>query len=305
MKTRVASICPTMESSTRRGKLQYRFVPVDADEAAAIRTAEANLQRMVPLLESAAAHGAKIACLPEDLMGLVHWNTAQGRPAAVRRRVVLRTWARFREVLATVARDRDMIVCAGAYEVDAGGRCFNAAALFDHRGRLLGTYRKVQLAGAEAKMLKRGDAFPVFRTRYGRIGMCICWDIVFPEVTQALMVNGADLILLPTWGHSGPQADFTVQARAHDACTPIVVSMWCGGGRIVDRDGTLLAAADAPRAANGLVPDQIIYAELDPRARRAWLNSSDHKRRLLRERQHVVRLYQPQRGTCPARSRIS
>jgi predicted amidohydrolase len=63
----------------------------------------------------------------------------------------------------------------------------------------IGTYRKNHLWGAENLFFEPGDlGFPVFRTRFGRIGVAICYDIWFPEAFRLMALQGADLICVPT-----------------------------------------------------------------------------------------------------------
>ena len=58
-------------------------------------------------------------------------------------------------------------------------------------------FAEIEQAEQEQKRLTAGDSFPVFQTRHGKVGMSICWDMMFPEVSQCLRVNGAEIIPLP------------------------------------------------------------------------------------------------------------
>jgi len=97
-------------------------------------------------------------------------------------------------------------------------RLYNSAVAVGPEG-LIAHYRKVHLFGAEKHTFAPGDlGFPTAATRFGTIGVCVCYDLRFVEVTRILSLRGADLICVPTawvpgfdqtlWDESGmaPQA---------------------------------------------------------------------------------------------------
>jgi len=281
MKVKVASICPTTEKEMRNGELTHKYgYPQDGPEQAE-KLALAMVEHTVPMLARAAGEGAKMACLPEVLPNLGRWGRSV--PPEAKHDIWRRLWDHFRQTMSAAAKECGLHIVAGAVE-PKDGRFYNAAALFDDGGSLVGTYHKTQLAMGEEKALAWGEGFPVYPTCYGKVGMFICWDIIFPEVTQCLMLNGAEILFQPTYGHGGLQADFQAQARAHDAVCPVVISMWGGNGRIIDSDGTILARGEMVRDWRGAVPDQILYAEVDPQAKRKWLGYDDFRAGLLQER---------------------
>ena len=97
----------------------------------------------------------------------------------------------------------------------------NAALLFGRSGEVLGIYRKIHLPLAEAESgYTPGDEFGVFDTDFGRIGLMICWDQTYPELSRRLTEKGAEILFNPTFGNSLPQA----RARAMDNGVFMVVS---------------------------------------------------------------------------------
>ncbi len=99
-----------------------------------------------------------------------------------------------------LARQHDLYLVVGLME-RAGHVVYNTAALIGPDGELAGKYRKVclprdEIAGGTAP----GSEYPVFTTRFGRVGMMICYDGFFPEVTRELAINGAEVIAWPVWG---------------------------------------------------------------------------------------------------------
>ena len=79
-------------------------------------------------------------------------------------------------------------------------------------------------------------------------------------------------------------SDFQGPSRAHDTVCPLIVSMWCGNGRIIDKDGKILARGSEARDWRGVVPDQILYAEVDPLSKRRF-STPDFKAQIKSERQ--------------------
>lgn len=93
-----------------------------------------------------------------------------------------------------IAAEGNCWIIAGLYRADNHGNLRNSAFVWDNRGSLKGIYDKVHLAGDEKEYLVPGEAYHVFDTPYGRVGVCICWDMQFPECARILSLQGADLI---------------------------------------------------------------------------------------------------------------
>lgn len=101
-----------------------------------------------------------------------------------------------------VAKELGVVLPISFYELD-GNRTFNSIAVLDADGTNLGIYRKTHIPDdhyyQEKFYFTPGDTgFKVFDTRYGRIGIGICWDQWFPETARCLAVQGAELIFYPT-----------------------------------------------------------------------------------------------------------
>ena len=99
-----------------------------------------------------------------------------------------------------LAKEHDLYIVAGLTERD-GHLIYNVAVLIGPDGAVVGKYRKVclprdEVAGGTAP----GTEFPVFQTRFGKVGMMVCYDGFFPEVARGLAINGAEVIAWPVWG---------------------------------------------------------------------------------------------------------
>jgi predicted amidohydrolase len=101
------------------------------------------------------------------------------------------------QALKTFAKQQGCYVVYGFAEEDRGA-LYNSAALIGPSGTL-GVYRKVHLYDRENLFFEPGDlGFPVFDTPFGKIGMMICFDWIYPESARALALKGAQLIAHPS-----------------------------------------------------------------------------------------------------------
>jgi predicted amidohydrolase len=78
---------------------------------------------------------------------------------------------------------------------------YNVAVLLGPDGTLQGKYRKVTLPRGEVEQgVAPGTEYPVFETRFGKLGMMVCYDGFFPEISRQLVNRGAEVIAWPVWG---------------------------------------------------------------------------------------------------------
>ena len=86
----------------------------------------------------------------------------------------------------------------GGFCEDDGGRVYNSAVAVDGDG-VVGHYRKLHLFAEEKHCFEPGDlGLPVFETRWGTVGICVCYDLRFVEVVRILALRGAGLVCVPT-----------------------------------------------------------------------------------------------------------
>lgn len=128
------------------------------------------------------------------------------------------------QALAAIARDHHVHLAVGMALADRG-RFYDAQLLFGPDGRCLATYRKVHLFAAERQWYAAGDEALVVETAIGRIGMSICYDLIFPEFIRTLADRGADLVINSTnwisdgfqrdrWGWTGSAVEALARVRA-------------------------------------------------------------------------------------------
>lgn len=158
-----------------------------------------NVQKVTELTLAAAKQGAQVILLPE-LFENVYFCTLEkdsyfelARPADGHPTI---------EHFQKLAKDLNVVIPVSFFERD--GQCYyNSLAMIDADGTNLGVYRKSHIPdgpGYEEKFYFRpgNTGFKVWSTKYGKIGVGICWDQWFPETARAMMLMGADILLYPT-----------------------------------------------------------------------------------------------------------
>ena len=121
-----------------------------------------------------------------------------------------------------IAKELKVVLPISFYEKKNYAR-YNAIAIIDADGEVLGTYRKSHIPdgpGYEEKFyFNPGDTgFKVWKTRYGKIGVGICWDQWYPEAARCMTLMGAEMIFYPTAIGSEPQ-DGSIDSKDHwQAC---------------------------------------------------------------------------------------
>ncbi len=118
-----------------------------------------------------------------------------------------------------LARELGVVLPISFFE-RAGPAFFNSIAILDADGTNLGVYRKSHIPNGpgyqEKNYFSPGDTgFKVWSTRFGRIGVGICWDQWFPETARTLTLQGAELLLFPTAIGTEPPPALAVNSRDH------------------------------------------------------------------------------------------
>ena len=157
---------------------------------------EKNREQMVSYLEKAGAYRPDFVCFTEVAreLGTPRDSEAwKGEPIP----------GPTTEALGAVARKHRTHVIVGMQE-RAGVRTFNAAVLIGRDGEVMGVYHKVQptIGEMEAGTLP-GTKAMAWETDRGRVGMCICFDLKFPEVAMMLAREGARIVFFPSMFHGG------------------------------------------------------------------------------------------------------
>ncbi|NKB72792.1 MAG: hypothetical protein GKR89_37450 [Candidatus Latescibacteria bacterium] len=257
--------------------IDYRL----ADPAAVLQRVDANLATLEDLLERAGRAGCDIVALPEDTLGLLHWEAAnKDRLEAVLRPAVERMLKCLGQTAA--AHSMYLVCCSDAFHDD--GQLYNTSFLLGREGQKLGHYRKVNMTLSEAGLRQRGDQFPVFATSdLGTLGLLICYDMVFPEPARCLALGGADIVFHSTLGGAaigdGDISRAAFRTRAAENLVYLVVAWRGSGSMIIAPTGDILAAGG---------DGDLVIADIDPFGGRqggdAFNTQEDMRARLFRER---------------------
>mgnify|MGYP003333864547 CR=1 FL=1 len=231
---------------------------------------ESIFHRQVDLVRQAAARGAQVICLQELATGPYFCQ------------VESREWFALAEpvpdgpstqTMSTLAAELGVVVILPLYE-NARGDFYNTAVVIDADGTYLGKYRKVHIPQAdgfyEKYYFKPGNTgYPVFDTRFGRIGVYICYDRRFPEGARALGIQGAEIVFIPSATSGLSIRTWFVEQRAHAIANRYFVGTnnrvgkeaigdneFYGQSYFCDPDGVIVAQGSATE-------EDIVMADLD------------------------------------------
>ncbi|WP_394839120.1 acyltransferase [Pendulispora rubella] len=230
------------------------------------------LERHLPLIDEAGKSGVQILGLQEIFNGPYFcpsqdpkwYDAAEGCPGPTT------------ELLAGYAKKYGMAIVVPIYERDLPGVYYNTAAVIDADGTYLGKYRKNHIPHTngfwEKYFFKPGNlGYPVFNTRFGKVGVYICYDRHFPEGARLLGLNGAEIVFNPSatvaglsqylWkleqpAHAVANGYFLAASNRVGTEAPWNIGRFYGTSYIVDPRGNFLATASEDK-------DELITAVTD------------------------------------------
>ncbi len=160
---------------------------------------KAMFDKHVPFIEEAGKKGVQVLCLQEMFNGPYFcpgqdkrwYDSAEPVPGPTT------------DAVAKIAAQYQMAVVVPVYEKEMPGFLYNTAAVYDADGSYLGKYRKNHIPHTsgfwEKYFFRPGNlGYPVFQTRYAKVGVYICYDRHFPEGARLLGLNGAEIVFNPS-----------------------------------------------------------------------------------------------------------
>jgi len=229
-----------------------------------------NLKKAVSMIEEASIHGAEIVVLPEM------FNCPYENDKFIEYAEEKETSKSLGEI-SKAAYNNNVYVVAGSVPELLDGKLYNSSFIFDSNGRIIDVYRKMHLFDihvdegiiyTESETITPGDKVTVVDNPMIKFGVAICFDIRFPELFRLMVMDGAELIIVPGAFNmtTGPvHWETTIKARAIDNQTYVAAVsparnldlsyVAYGHSMIVDPWGKILEKADED--------EMIVYAVID------------------------------------------
>ena len=235
-----------MARKVKSGLIQMSL-PMTEGEGTIQEICSAMYDKHIPYIEEAGKKGVQILCLQEIFntpyfcpgQDSKWYESAEPVPGPTT------------EKLQLIAKKYDMVIIASLYEKEQAGVLYNTSAVIDADGTYLGKYRKNHIPHTngfwEKFFFKPGNlGYPVFQTKYAKVGVYICYDRHFPEGARALGLNGAE-IARSEWYREGRVPLHTFRAdvdyssfRANTQYGVIGIKVWIFKGEILDHNkGTI------------------------------------------------------------------
>jgi N-carbamoylputrescine amidase len=176
-----------------------------------------NVDKAISFIRKAASQGAKIVSLQELFTTQYFCQKEDHKYFAFAEEIPGPTSQRLSEV----AKELGVVIVASLFEKRAAGLYHNTAAVIDADGAFLGKYRKMHIPDDplfyEKFYFTPGDlGFKSWKTHYGTIGVCVCWDQWFPETARLTALSGAEILFYPTaigW-HPSEKAQYGVRQHS-------------------------------------------------------------------------------------------
>lgn len=242
-----------------------RTVQLALVQMSCTRDVQANLEKAIEQISVAASRGANIVCLQEvfntqypcQSEDYAHFDLAEEIPGPTSRR------------LSEVAAKHGVVVTCSIFERRTQGLYHNTAVTFDVDGSMVGRYRKMHIPDDpryyEKFYFTPGDlGFSIAQTRFGKLGVGVCWDQWYPEAARLFALRGAEILLYPTaigWHHAerdelgaSQHSSWETAMRAHAIANGVFVAaanrvgiedglQFWGASFVADPGGNLLHRA--------------------------------------------------------------
>ena len=178
-----------------------------------------NISKTIFKIREAAAKGAQIICLQELFSSLYFCDVEDHENFKLGENIP----GPITEIMQTVSKELGVVLIVSLFEKRAQGLYHNTAAIIDADGTYLGKYRKMHIPDDpgyyEKFYFTPGDlGYKVWETKFGKIGVLICWDQWYPEAARITSLLGADILFYPTAiGWDLEEKDPVINQEQYDA----------------------------------------------------------------------------------------
>jgi beta-ureidopropionase len=266
-----------------RGGLIQMANPINDATTPVAKVAQAMLEKHLPMVDEAGKRGVQILCLQEIFNGPYFCPSQDPRWCDIAESIPGPTVEVFQEK----AKKHRMAIIVPIYEREMAGVYYNTAAVIDADGTLLGKYRKNHIPHTnqfwEKFFFKPGNlGYPVFQTKYAKVGVYICYDRHFPEGARLLGLHGAEIVFNPSATVAGlSQYLWKLEQPAHAVANgyfmgcinrvgteaPWNIGKFYGTSYFVDPRGNFLATGSETK-------DELVIADMNldqiEEVRRTW-----------------------------------
>ena len=232
-----------------------------------------NLNKMLTMTDQAAESGADLIVFPELAYSGYFCPSYQMQQCAEKQD------GPFVQALREKAKDKSIHIIAGYPEAgDITGRLYNSCIFIDDDGNVIENMRKVYAWGKEKLVFAEGKRYPVVKTKFGNVGMLICYDIEYPEPSRIETLKGAEIIVDCSVWSAPAERRWHVDLAGNAlfnllyvvGCNTIGENL-CGSSMIVGPDGEIRAMAS--RTEEELLVHEIDLGEiLEIRSRIPYIN---------------------------------
>jgi N-carbamoylputrescine amidase len=257
--------------------------PLNDEHASVESVRDAMMEKHLPYIDEAGKKGVQVLCLQEMFNGPYFCPSQDSRWCDIAETIPGPTV----ETMQAYAKKYSMVIVVPIYEREMAGVYYNTAAVIDADGSYMGKYRKhhiPQTSGFwEKYFFKPGNlGYPVFDTRYCKVGVYICYDRHFPEGARLLGLNGAEVVYNPSATVAGlSQHLWKIEQPAHAVANgyymgcinrvgteaPWNIGKFYGNSYFVNPRGQIIECGSEDN-------DELVVAELDldliEEVRRTW-----------------------------------
>ncbi|MFB5629912.1 MAG: carbon-nitrogen hydrolase family protein [Nitrosarchaeum sp.] len=210
-----------------------------------------NLKKIINYIKIAAEKKATLVAFPEFMMFYTNSKQTSKQLANLAETIN----ENFVTIIAKIAKEHNIQVVGSFYEKSRKkNRVYDTSFIIDKSGKIISTYRKIHLYDAlgfreSDKMIQGSKIAKPVKTSIGKVGMMICYDLRFPEMSRSLAVSGSEILIVPSaWVKGKMKEDHWItinKTRAiENGCYVIapdqVGNVYCGRSIVVDPYGKIL-----------------------------------------------------------------